>query len=132
MARKAFNARPRLSKQHGLNPTMSICFFCGEPKEILLLGKLKGDAKAPGKVLADYQPCKACMEKIAKGRLVVEVVTTDTGSVPIAEGAWPTGRWCVITKEAGNRLFKGNQAMLLEHPMYEELLKHNRRVAQEE
>lgn len=38
----------RLSPKHGLNPSISVCFFCGEDKnEIILPGKLEGDAEAP-------------------------------------------------------------------------------------
>lgn len=118
----------KLSKQHGLNPTMNVCFFCGQNKNLIILGKLKNDAKAPNKILADYQPCKTCAEKIARGRLVLEVTTQDPGTVPIAPGAWPTGRWCVISRKAADVLFKGNtNAQLLTQDLYEALLVRTRK-----
>ena len=49
MARKKKEKEPsiRLSEKHGLNPTLGVCFFCGEETgEIGLLGKLKGDREA--------------------------------------------------------------------------------------
>ena len=34
----------RLSKEHGVNPTIPICFWCEKDKnEIAMLGKLKGE-----------------------------------------------------------------------------------------
>ena len=37
-----------ISPNHGLNPSIPSCFFCGKPKnELVLFGKLKGDAEAP-------------------------------------------------------------------------------------
>lgn len=119
-----------ISQKHGLNLTMSVCFFCGQNKGLIILGKLKNDAKAPNKVLADYQPCKACAEKFTRGHLVVEVTTTDTGSIPIAPGAWPTGRWCVIGRRSARRLFKDDpNAALLPENLYDEMLKHAHKVS---
>lgn len=120
----------RISKEHGLNPSINVCFFCGKDKEIKLFGKLKGDAKAPKRILADYHPCKECADKFADNCLVIEVVTTDTGSIPIVQGAWPTGRWCVISKAAAKKLFKNVTVwpILLEEPLYNALMEHRRNV----
>ena len=114
----------RISKDHGLNPSINVCFFCGQDKELLMFGKLKGDVKAPQRVMANYTPCKACAEKFAKGRLVIEVVQTDTGGLPIVKGAWPTGRWCVLDRGTAAKLFKdlNNRPVLLEQPLYEALI----------
>lgn len=119
----------QISKKYGLNPTQSICFFCGQTKRLMILGKLKGDVKAPNKVLADYQPCKECLQKISRGRLVVEVTTEDTGSIPISPGMWPTGRWCVIGPRSARLLFKDVQgSILLPRNLYEELRKRTNKV----
>lgn len=114
----------RLSEQHGLNPTINVCFFCGKDKELLFMGKLKKDAKAPKRVVANYKPCKDCEEKMRGGRTIIEVTKTDTGAPAIIEGAWPTGRWCVISREASDVLFKDHSytPMLLEDFLYSELL----------
>ena len=38
----------RLSKEHGVNPAIPICYFCGEEKnEIVLAGRLPQDVEAP-------------------------------------------------------------------------------------
>ena len=58
-----------LSPKHGLNPTIPICFWCGEEKnEIALMGRI-GDARkgedfeAPMHAVLDYEPCDKCREK---------------------------------------------------------------------
>lgn len=119
----------KLSPKYGVNPSMSICFFCGEPKELLLLGKLPGDVKAPKGVLVDYDPCPKCSEKLQQGVTVIEVTTVDNGRAPIQSGAWPTGRWCVLSKESGAKLFKDTgkrNTVLLEDVLYQQLVDKNK------
>lgn len=115
----------KISDKHGLNPSINVCFFCGKDKgELLFFGRLKGDAKAPQRVMANYKPCKECEAKMSKGVTVIEVTRTDSGAVPIQPGAWPTGRWSVIKKEAAQRLFKTDSTkILLEDRLYNELIK---------
>jgi len=117
-----------MSKKHGLNPSIDVCFFCGKDKAILVFGKMKGDAKAPQRVVSNYKPCEECEKKMRSGRAVIEVTTTDTGALPIIEGAWPTGRWCVIKAETALKLFKDNRTtpVLLEDSLYDELVKRNK------
>lgn len=114
----------RVSEKHGLNPSIDVCFFCGNDKQLLLFGKLKGDAKAPTRVVSSYVPCEECRKKFAEGRLVIEVVTEDNGVQPIAEGAWPTGRWCVLSHDTANVLFKGvpNPTVLLEKELFDAMM----------
>lgn len=116
----------RLSEEHGLNPSVAVCFFCGKDKGVVVLGKLKGDAKAPRRAIYDYRPCDECREKMSKGVTIIECATAENGNAPIGqEGAWPTGRWCVISDDAASKLFKDNtrKTILLEDRLYEELVK---------
>lgn len=117
----------QLSDQYGLNPSISVCFFCGQNKGIVALGKLKDDAKAPMHAVYDYEPCSECANKMKRGVAVIEVTTTNNQTAPIQSGAWPTGRWCVISKSAAVRLFKNTTRprMLLEDTLYERLVKKN-------
>ena len=113
----------RVSDKHGVNPSIAVCFFCGEDKGLVMLGKLKDDAKAPKRAIYDYKPCDKCAEKMKQGVTVIEVTTHDTGTLPIQKGAWPTGRWCIITKDAAARLFKDSKPiMLLEDVLYKMLV----------
>lgn len=115
----------KLSPRYGANPSISVCAFCGEDKGLLLLGRLKGDAKAPMRMIVDYVPCDACKEKMKLGRTIVEVVTYDNGTLPIKEGAWPTGRWMVISCESAARLFNddSDKPILLNESIYKNLIR---------
>lgn len=62
----------KLSQKYGVNPAMNICFFCGETKELLLLGRLPGDEKAPREVCTNLEPCDVCKEKFKEGILIIE------------------------------------------------------------
>lgn len=62
----------RMHPEHGLNPTITHCFWCGESKdEIALLGAAYR-AEAPMTMVLDYEPCKKCGEAFARGILVIE------------------------------------------------------------
>ena len=98
-----------LSKKHGVNPSMDICFWCGEPKGLALFGRLKGDAEAPKRMVTSLEPCDKCKEKFKLGVHLIEV--TDDGSrfgdnkafaFVDTEGKphWPTGRYVVMKPEA--------------------------------
>lgn len=102
-----------LSPKHGLNPTIPICFWCGEEKnEIALMGRI-GDARkgedfeAPMHAVLDYEPCDKCREKMSLGFTMIEAthVPNPTTKVQMQQGVYPTGRYAVIKKEAAMRLF---------------------------
>lgn len=102
-----------LSPKHGLNPTIPICFWCGEEKnEIALMGRI-GDARkgedfeAPMHAVLDYEPCDKCREKMSLGFAMIEAthVPNPTTKVQMQPGVYPTGRYAVIKKEAAMRLF---------------------------
>ena len=87
----------KLHKEHGLNPTLSVCIICGkDTEEIVLLGAAyKG--KAPMHMVTSVEPCKECREKyLSKGVLLVET---------LEESRVPTGRVMVVTKEGFSILF---------------------------
>ena len=117
-----------LSDKHGVNPSINVCFFCGEDKEIVMFGRLKGDAKAPKRIIQNYAPCDKCAEIMKKGRTVIEITRNSTGMLPIItepQEAWPTGRWCVVPTEDAKKLFKDNSVrpVLLEEELYQKLVR---------
>lgn len=109
----------KLSPKHGLNPTISVCFWCGEEKdEIALLGHIgnvrKGeDIEASMRTIINYEPCPSCLAKMDSGFTIVETTTSpnDTTSVPIQEGIYPTGRFVVIKHEVAKRIFRIDEGM---------------------
>lgn len=86
-----------LSPKHGVNPSMQLCFYCGECKGIALMGKLKGDQEAPKECVMDLEPCDKCKEKYKDATLVVEV--TIEGIDPNRDFK-PTGRYVAVKKES--------------------------------
>lgn len=76
----------KLSPEHGLNPTIPVCFWCGQEKEeIALLGKIdKEDSEAPRKIILNYEPCDKCKEFFNRGIHVIGVTEE-----PIVETMFP-------------------------------------------
>lgn len=111
----------KISPKHGVNPCIPVCFFCGQDKnEVALLGQIgdrrKGeDLEAPRRAVLDYVPCEECQKKFAEGVLLVEVTTSpEYIGMPIAENAYPTGRYVVVKPEALTGDFKaGSKALVL-------------------
>lgn len=101
----------KLSPKHGVNPTIPVCFFCGEEKnEIALLGRIGDgrkheDFEAPRHMVLDYEPCDKCKEQWSKGVAIIEVTQTplSDGRPPIQKDLYPTGRHVVIKPEAWSR-----------------------------
>ena len=98
-----------LSKKHGLNPSLDICFWCGEPKGLALCGRMKGDAEAPRNMVTSLEPCDKCKDKFKLGVHLIEII--DDGSrfgdnkafaFVDTEGKphWSTGRYVVMKSEA--------------------------------
>lgn len=91
-----------MNKQHGANPTIPICFYCGKDKdEIVLLGKLPKDKKAPKRCLLDYIPCPECQKEMDNGITLIETAKTPAmnGQPPIARNEYPTGKWAVVSED---------------------------------
>lgn len=96
----------RLSKEHGVNPSIPECLYCGKPKnEVVLFGASYKDengrpAKAPmhcGPL--DSEPCEECAEKFKGGIILIEAARTATGRV------LPTGPYCVVTEDGFKAVF---------------------------
>lgn len=122
-----------ISPKHGLNPTIPICFFCGQEKnEIALMGKLKGDVEAPRAICLDYEPCDHCKELFAQGILCIGVTDCPLpdGRPPISGSLYPTGAYMVVTEDFIQRLIVDEEVrknvldkrtMLLDHQILTQL-----------
>ena len=102
-----------LSPEHGVNPTIPVCFWCGKDKnEIALLGRIGGkeDREAPSRMVLDYEPCEDCRRGMARGFTIMEA-TNDPNAVtsaPIQKGAYPTGRFVVLKDDAAEKIFSAS------------------------
>ena len=92
----------RLSEEHGVNPSVDHCFFCGEDYAVALFGKLKGDVAAPHSVCTGGI-CDRC-EKVREqgGVFLIEINSEDGGK----ENPRRTGRMCALKEEAIHELFQ--------------------------
>ena len=94
MTKKNSNSSIRLHPEHGLNPTIPVCFFCNKPRnEVALLGFNRGK-KASTYTVIDYEPCDDCKAAMDLGIAFIEAEATGT----------PTGRFFVLTEDAAKRL----------------------------
>lgn len=94
----------RLHPEHGLNPTLPLCYFCGKPKNEIILA---GDAcrgKAPRGAVWDKVPCDECADLMQRGCMIIEV--RDGEEKKGGDNPYRTGRIWVVTKEAAGRMFK--------------------------
>lgn len=95
----------QLHPEHGLNPTVCVCLFCGrDTGELALLGNAyKGEA--PHKMAMNDAPCAKCREEWAQGIAFME-----------NDGQHNTGRVIVLKDEAVEKLG-------MEPAMYAQIMK---------
>lgn len=117
-----------LSPKYGVNPTIPICFFCGNEKnEISLMGYLgkecNKDIKAPKNMLIDYMPCDDCKRRFRNGVLLLEVTKTPNfeKQICIQEDCYPTGRYMVLKPETLKNEYKAGDTILLIQEDYQKI-----------
>lgn len=92
----------RLSEKHGVNPSLGICIFCGEAKDVLLFGRLPDDKEAPRECIHDWEPCAKCSEHMKEGCFFVEA----RPNMSDKRKSTPTGRVVCIRDAGVNRMLK--------------------------
>lgn len=91
----------RLSERYGVNPSLSLCFFCMEENgEIVLPGRLPGDVEAPRKAVWNKIPCAKCKEYMSQGIILISV--DEKLSEP--SNPYRTGAWIVLREDALRRM----------------------------
>lgn len=122
----------RLHPQHGVNPSLDLCFWCGKERGVALLGYNKGK-EAPRSVVTSYDPCDTCKSQMAQGITILEAeAASRRPNVPeIQPGVVPTGRWLVMREDALEKVFSPNMVETLKRsrkafveagPMFEQFL----------
>lgn len=92
----------KLHKEHGLNPTVTACYFCGgEKNEVALLGAAFKD-RAPMHMVINREPCDKCKTIMSLGIMIVEMKNGTRDSVDDMSSR--TGRIYVIKEEAMMKL----------------------------
>jgi hypothetical protein len=95
----------KLSPEHGVNPTIPVCFFCGKPKnEIALLGKIGGrneDIEAPMHTVLNYEPCEECEKLMNQGITLMGTSNYRPDKRPSVvkdQEVYPTGSYLVVSE----------------------------------
>lgn len=97
-----------LHPEFGVNPTVCMCFWCGEDTGAIALLGNNGGREAPPRSLIDYDPCDKCKAIWEQGILLIE--TQDTPLLPkqfsMKDGGniYPTGRWLVFKRESLSKI----------------------------
>lgn len=86
-----------LSEKHGLNPSIEVCFICGEDTgSLLLFGRQVGDEEAPRRCVSGNL-CDKCKEAIKDGYVaLIEAIMTSNGPKRL-------GRYVFIKRECINQ-----------------------------
>ncbi len=92
---------------------ISICFWCGNEKEEILIGKKAiSEEKIQTKAIGNYDPCEQCKSGMSNGITLIEATEN-----PIAVGqkklqhGFPTGRWAVLPEETIRSLIQDEQML---------------------
>lgn len=94
-------------KKNSLGVAMIRCYFCGEPKGILINTKLHPSLaekveEAHDKVV-DTEPCPKCAEWMKKGIILIGVRDDDK--------EYRTGRFAVVTENAIQEMLAGTEML---------------------
>ena len=99
----------KLSPKHGLNPSIGVCFICGEDSgEIILPGLITKknslghpeEVEAPHRAIWHSRPCPKCEGHMKQGILLLSVRDGEKGNNPHR-----TGRFAVVKEEAIEKVF---------------------------
>jgi hypothetical protein len=104
-----------LSKERGVDPMLSTCFFCGKDKDEIILTGISGkrmrmaagahpDARS---LCFNKEPCDECKEFMKQG---IILISAKKGSD--SENPYRTGNWCVVTEEAAKKIFGDDSVAL--------------------
>ena len=84
----------RLSKEHGLNPSLLVCPICGKDVGVALLGA-NGGKKALYR-MTSMELCDDCKQKVKEGNTFI------LSAKQISEGIKPTGAYILVPNECLN------------------------------
>lgn len=103
----------KISPRYGLNPTIPVCFWCGEERgEIALMGRIGNgkkneDFEAPRYAVLDFEPCDSCKKFMELGFTLIEATAAPNSRTNVAmqDGVYPTGRYVVIRTAKAMEIF---------------------------
>lgn len=105
-----------LHPKHGLNPTLTTCYYCNEPADLLLVGsqtkrfKELGLASSDGEMkmnigVIDARPCAKCQDYMQQGVILISMRDGEESEMETAKhekrlaNPYRTGGWIVVREE---------------------------------
>jgi len=70
----------KISKKHGVNPSIEKCAICNKDIGIILFGELNDDSEAPKEVCLGHV-CDECQEKLKENKERIFFQILDTGGI---------------------------------------------------
>lgn len=86
---------------------MDLCFYCQEPKGVVLNRRLANTL--PRAAVYDRTPCDKCKEWMSQGIILIsfsEKLTTDL------QNPYRTGGWAVVTEDAAKKMFTSHENIM--------------------
>lgn len=91
----------KLSKKHGVNPSLQVCTICGHDDGIAMFGYITGDKEAPRRTLSP-EPCKKCkadIENYKKQGFVIFVINDEFENEEMAHTTpWQHFKYLTVVK----------------------------------
>jgi len=90
----------KLHPKHGLNPSLEICYICGEDKDTIIMLGAAYKGEAPHRMCVNREPCEACVEHMRQGVIFISV----KDGQPESDNPYRTGKFAVVTENAVKRI----------------------------
>ena len=108
----------RLSKEHGLNPSLLVCPICGKDVGIALLGA-NGGKKAPYQMIS-MELCDDCKQKVKEGNTFILSIKQ------ISDEIKPTGGYIIVPNDCLNIPIPTNGICFMEESEFNKLVNNSK------
>ena len=108
----------RLSKEHGLNPSLLVCPICGKDVGIVLLGA-NGGKKAPYQ-MTSMELCDDCKQKVKDGNTFI------LSAKQTPDGIKPTGAYMIVPNDCLNVLIPPKRICSMEESAFNTLVNNSK------
>ena len=110
----------KLSKEHGLNPSLLVCPLCGNDVGIALLGA-NGGKKAPYQ-MTSIELCNDCKQKVKEGNTFI------LSAKQTPDGIKPTGIYMLIPNDCLNILIPTKGICFMEESEFNKLVNNSKKI----
>ena len=108
----------RLSKKHGLNPSLLVCPICGKDVGIALLGA-NGGKKAPYQMIS-MELCDDCKQKVKEGNTFI------LSAKQTSDGIKLTGAYITVPNDCLNVLIPPKGICCMEESEFNKLVNNSK------